>query len=407
MKLIILFTAMVTASAVFAQTPQKKEAATVRVQDAYNSDFELDTINHQKSDNKGIIGLNEEIIVRVKNFKTLQDEANPSAGPKKDIKLFLNGIQIDDIDFKIGKQSGDLTKLWFTLDRTDKNDKIWSQLLGAPGDLKTLFHFQMPVSVGLDKSAPQDSQAIITFRRINSFWFATCLGIIALYFIVLIRYARKSSLLRDSVVDLSPLNLPALNPNEGQYSLGKIQMAFWFSIVVCSFLFIWAITGNYELITSGILGLIGISAGTAIGAVSIDSNKAQATITRILALQKDEGTLIADIQALQAINPSDAVTSANIRFKQNAQDQVKANINQLLKGLRTGNKSFLSDILDDANGPSFHRLQMATWTIVLGLVFIYSVWADLTMPSFSTTQLTLLGITSGTYLGFKFPEKQG
>jgi len=42
----------------------------------------------------------------------------------------------------------------------------------------------------------------------------------------------------------------------------------------------------------------------------------------------------------------------------------------------------------------------------LGLVFIYSVWADLTMPSFSATLLTMQGITAGTYLGFKIPEKQ-
>ena len=102
----------------------------------------------------------------------------------------------------------------------------------------------------------------------------------------------------------------------------------------------------------------------------------------------------------------DAATSANIKFKQNAQDQVKASINQLLKGLQLENKSFFTDILTDVNGPSFHRLQMLTWTLVLGIVFIYSVWADLSMPNFSSLQLALLGITSGTYLGFKFPEKQ-
>jgi len=36
--------------------------------------------------------------------------------------------------------------------------------------------------------------------------------------------------------------------------------------------------------------------------------------------------------------------------------------------------------------------------------FIISVWKDLLMPDFNTTLLSLMGISSGTYIGFKFPE---
>ena len=71
-----------------------------------------------------------------------------------------------------------------------------------------------------------------------------------------------------------------------------------------------------------------------------------------------------------------------------------------------GTHGFLSDILSDANGISFHRLQMFVWTLILGLLFIYSVWMRLSMPEFSATLLALQGITAGTYLGFKIPEKQ-
>ena len=39
-------------------------------------------------------------------------------------------------------------------------------------------------------------------------------------------------------------------------------------------------------------------------------------------------------------------------------------------------------------------------------LFIYSVWTSLTMPQFSDTLLALMGISAGTYVGFKIPERQ-
>jgi hypothetical protein len=44
---------------------------------------------------------------------------------------------------------------------------------------------------------------------------------------------------------------------------------------------------------------------------------------------------------------------------------------------------------------------MMAWTIILGLVFVASVWSNFTMPDFSATLLGLMGISSGTYVGFK------
>jgi hypothetical protein len=64
----------------------------------------------------------------------------------------------------------------------------------------------------------------------------------------------------------------------------------------------------------------------------------------------------------------------------------------------------LQHILSDANGISFHRFQLAGWTLVLGIVFIMEVYPTLSMPSFSTTLMGLLGLSAGTYLGLKIPE---
>ena len=53
-----------------------------------------------------------------------------------------------------------------------------------------------------------------------------------------------------------------------------------------------------------------------------------------------------------------------------------------------------------------HRLQMLVWTVILGIVFVLKVLSNLAMPEFDATLLALMGISSGTYLGFKFPEQQ-
>jgi hypothetical protein len=71
----------------------------------------------------------------------------------------------------------------------------------------------------------------------------------------------------------------------------------------------------------------------------------------------------------------------------------------------TPSQGFIIDILSDADGISFHRLQIAVWTVVLGIIFVHSVYTILGMPTFSDTLLGLMGISGGTYIGFKIPEK--
>jgi len=46
---------------------------------------------------------------------------------------------------------------------------------------------------------------------------------------------------------------------------------------------------------------------------------------------------------------------------------------------------------------------MMTWTLILGVVFIFGVFQQLAMPKFDATLLALMGMSSGTYLGFKWP----
>jgi len=68
-------------------------------------------------------------------------------------------------------------------------------------------------------------------------------------------------------------------------------------------------------------------------------------------------------------------------------------------------QGFLKDILSDENGISLHRFQIFAWTFVMVAVFIRQVTAYLIMPEFDSSLLILMGISSGTYLGFKVTEK--
>jgi len=349
-------------------------------------------------------GLGDKIVIKVHGFKTLLDRANPVGGIKKDIKLFLDGRQIDDIVPVSGAPQKDEGELQFELKRSPLNDKAWSDILGSP-TFSNLFERPTAISVGLDGTYAENS-TIKNFKiiRIREAWFICCLVGLIFYFYLVIRLGSKTNMLRDPGIDLSPLGLSQTGTKP--YSLGRVQMAFWFSIVLASFLFIWLITGNYDLITAGVLGLIGISATTALGAVTIDNSKGQDTIKAILDQQQQAATIQNDIQTLQASTPQTPASKTAIQLKQSTLNQLQSDTAKKISSLQLNTDQFINDILTDANGISFHRLQMFIWTLVLSIVFIYSVWASLVMPDFSATLLTLQGITAGTYLGFKFPEKQ-
>ena len=76
-----------------------------------------------------------------------------------------------------------------------------------------------------------------------------------------------------------------------------------------------------------------------------------------------------------------------------------------INALVPSSESFVEDLLTDRDGINIHRFQMMVWTIVLVVLFVHSVWSRLSMPEFSATLLALQGISGGTYLGFKIPER--
>ncbi|HZY36057.1 MAG TPA: hypothetical protein VFE53_05385 [Mucilaginibacter sp.] len=352
-------------------------------------------------------GIGDVLVVHVKNL----DIAKMPGNTIKQIRLFINSMEIVDSAPMGWCQQGDGSDVKFLLDRTEANDKTWNTILGYPELGKGFFKLDVGVSIGLTGQTcwpttidATNKDKAFHFVRIYSNWFWFCLVIVIVYFAVFFTYAKKTPMLRDAPADLSPLGIPGLDAGNAPFSLGKVQMAFWFSIVVTSYLFIWLITGDYELITPGTLVLIGIGAGTALGAVSINNNKSSGTVKQIQDLQAQQSEL-QQATALLGAAPGPGV-DGKIAYNNFLDHQLSTKINKLIDSLTQGKDNFINDILTDENGVSFHRLQMVVFTAVLGLVFIYEVWANLTMPDFSPTLLTMQGITAGTYLGFKIPEKQ-
>ncbi len=222
---------------------------------------------------------------------------------------------------------------------------------------------------------------------------ALAIGSIALVTAAILALAWKSEVLRDSQppdfagAPLSPTGDPA--PEKEQYqrsfSLSQTQMTWWFWIVLSSFLYIawtkWDIFGG---LNEQALTLTGIGVGTAIGAAIIDQSK------------KDKAGPLKDMaEALAKIR--DPATPATDRPGWIAKFNAAA--------ARLKSVNFLADILSDVDGISLHRFQSFAWTFVLGGVFLISVFSAGQMPTFNAYELTLLGISAGTYLGLKIPEQ--
>ena len=216
--------------------------------------------------------------------------------------------------------------------------------------------------------------------------------------IVLIVLARKTELLRDTTRGKPQLPLRA------PLSLGRVQMAWWFYLVIASYLYIWLITGETNTLSASVLGLIGISAGTGLSAIFVDQQKVSNEQTQLTQLQAEQAALNSRISNLSPNPAPGSQEATELQAKMTRLNEVIAELAKTQVSPRVPVSSGIGDMFSDGRGVSFHRFQMIIWTMVLGLVFIKNVNRDLTMPDFDTTLLGLMGLSAGTYLGFKFPE---
>ena len=380
----------------------------------------------ETADRPAQAGIRDIIVLTVANLKDLAnrsrcvgtDDKAVAGCREQTISLYLDGREIKGLL----PESIDLSKntLQFHIERGTASDEVWADLLGAPPLDHDLFYLKpTAISVGLADTygVPSDVQkANFNLIRIHRSWFIVCsvalLGVLALLFWLIL----DSEILRDTgpVPSGRTRGWVFDRKKHKPYSLARFQMAFWFVLIVTSFLFIWLVTNAVDTITATALALMGIGAGTFLGAMAIDAGNAQSASARAVDLSAELGALTADIADLDTkiaaapppLNVLDLQQMVN--SKQARLVIAKTELAKLAAAAQPKeSKGFLNDILtDESNGISFHRFQMFVWTLVLGVLFLYSVWNRLSMPEFSAMLLGLLGISDGTYLGFKIPEKQ-
>lgn len=352
-----------------------------------------------------VVKLRDTIEVEVEGLKTLLERERcleEENGAQRNIILYLDRRPLPDV-IATPPTDPDKSVLMFPLARTEKSREVWTHLLGRP----SLKDREVEVSVGLDNQFAVESGAKVKLRVIPHVWFFFWVLIFAALLVGFVLLALRSDLLRD------PVKAPygARPP----YSLARTQAAWWFFLILASYLLIGMVTGDFTTSMTGtVLVLLGISAGTAVGSAFIDSSKssrvsqaqdaARATVLwgEITKLNDEVTKLNEEVTNLAstARDQSDPAKAQELADK----EALRMERLSMYRKLTNQSENLLLDVLSDGNGVNFHRFQALAWTVVLGIIFGAHVYRDLAMPQFNETLLGLMGISSGTYLSLKIPE---
>lgn len=238
-------------------------------------------------------------------------------------------------------------KLRFHLRVPVESNQVWAELLHEP-----VRYRPVSLSVGLEDQSPFDTvydyDNRLNLTVVPKTPFIISIIVIAIGLVLFVYLARTTDIIRESGASLG-------DNQRRRYSLGRAQTALWFFLAAVAYFCLWLITGDFNTLTPSVLGLVGISSITAVGTRLIHANNS------------GQGKLASD-EPLLTQHPS---------------------------------AGFFADLLSDGTGYSFHRFQMVAWTMLLGLIFIYSAYHNLRMPDFSGGLLALTGISAVTYLGFE------
>ena len=319
-------------------------------------------------------------------------------GDPRSLRLVVGGQILSRPPITIGPSNQEYLNFILQLDSTTSTDwDKWAQIVDAARHSE----YALPVSLALaDKNQVFESSVFIKLVPYPSYWYYLLILFIVVIGI-LFYMAAKTDLLRFTI------GKPPTAPLRSPFSLGLVQMAFWFCLALGAYVFICVTTYQVHVPMGSVLGLLGISSTTGLAAVFVDRQKTASARDQRNDLLAEQSGLTGRIKDLNSvtITPGSA-GETELRDKQSRLAQVVALLNQLPPDPPPpASKGFITDILSDGDGVSFHRFQIIVWTIVLGAVFIWSVYRKISMPEFDASLLTLMGISSGTYVGFKFPEK--
>jgi hypothetical protein len=325
---------------------------------------------------------------------------------QKPIHLFVQGI---DTGNPIAGIDRDRAIATFILERTDDNKGLWQPLLYNPiGDRLTDLHVGVGLEGGQALAQAPGANLQLQLEKLYVDW--TTYVWIALLIVVMIGlfwFGSRTDLVRAG---------PTVSGVKQAYSLGRVQMAWWFFMVLLGYVFIWLVTGDQHMLTPSVLGLMGISAATALASAAIVPEGGPLGPRRRV-LADEIAAIEAALERIAIHRAQSLATEPQLAELAAALDRKTASLHAARAGLvieldsmtsLMPSQGFWRDLVSDERGSAaLDRFQIVAWTLVLGGVFLWSVLWELTMPEFSATMLMLMGISSGTYIGFKFPKAQG
>ena len=300
----------------------------------------------------------------------------------KNLILSLNGYVMRGIPSERAQDT-----LIFTLERGDSSRAAWAALLGSPKARirQMLVGIARPDGVGVPWANPAAARSI-KFRLFTMMRFflavALAAGLLARVLFLVTKRRMAGEIRQPLKLDTTGFVIKVDEPQPAA-SLGQLQLLWWTYLIVCGFLFIWLLTGDYNgIVTSQALVLMGLSAATTAIAKGVGEAHSSHALRRI-----DE-------------------LSQNGRVPAATAPQ-KTEIQQLIgrTGKRT-DKRFWHELFAADGGLNIQRVQFGIWTAVLGVAWVFAVYKRLSFPEFEPTLLTLMGISAGTYATLKVTERQ-
>jgi hypothetical protein len=424
-RFIVLACAVVSMGQIFAQTPDSTATATLPAASSVSgsatarSDSPLQITGlledpaGQPINGKDATGQDVQSHVELgSKLWVLLNRAPPK--PADQYALFLNGVEVRDsgpaIDAADRPGGPVAPALLFKLKRGKNDDAFWKDLLGSPrgrhvpvsvslGEVAEPGKPTPPKIVGADPNQSTFQLQVFTAARL-SLATIVILGILILVW----GHARTRTTLRDNL-------LPQLEVSCQPYSLGRWQMAFWFTLVFVAFIFLLFLLQDANTITAQALLLMGISGVTAAASVAVDVAKdspADATNRGLRALGLNTFDDVQRVRREILDRQRELGTSPSEHRRIQLQIEIKDRAS-ILRTYEEKTRPFVSqgwfkDITTDLNGTAVHRLQVVCWTITLGTVFVIDVYRQLSMPQFDGMLLALMGISSAGYVGFKVQE---
>ena len=303
---------------------------------------------------------------------------------------FINGVALRGAT---AQYTGEPDMVRFYLLRAG-SESGWDTLLREPQIRPSEL---LPVTIGVEGALPLRTTAKIRLRYYDMPWL---FGWIASVFVILALVVGFRSALKVPVALVSLAEGQSLMSSAAgmKYSLSRVQLAYWFVLILCAYLFVSTTTWEMHLIGPGLVGLLGVSGATAFGSAAIDANQARKQ-------RLDAAELVALKKQAESPSPN-AISEKRKEELERAAQILKETVDRWMTlKKRSRLHSFFRDILSDETadpgGVEIHRLQNVLWMGFLGFVFVRAVWNTLALPNFDANLVGLMFVSSSTFLGVK------